>query len=80
MPRQKNTPKKLAGKTFVPTKYHRKKLKVKSTTPKQTLHKVQSAIVIALNLLKPVVNKKIPSAHFNFEPKNESSKEEKEDK
>lgn len=72
---KKKKSKKIAGVTlprvFKPSKYHKQKPK----TPKQTLQNVQSAIVIALKLLKPVVNRKIPSAHFNYEKHEEKEKD-----
>jgi len=75
MAHKKKKSKKIAGVTlprvFKPSKYH----KTKPKTPKQTLQNVQSAIVVALKLLKPVVNRKLPKAHFNFE--REEKKEEK---
>lgn len=50
-------------RVFKPSKYNKQKPK----SPKQTLKNVETAIVVALKLLKPVVNRTLPKAHFNFE-------------
>lgn len=47
----------------------RKKKSKRIHDSKRTLKNVQSAIVVALKLLKPVVERKLPKAHFNYEPK-----------